>query len=139
MSAIRRAASLVAVWLALITAAAHAGSAVDVTALKAFPCPSDEGYVSKKIIRHCGYLRTTERADGTGRPIDLAVVVLIPPDAERAAVRGEDDGPRARRALVERQNGRQPGHRLGRERRAHQPRSLRSFAMASRWCGPCHA
>jgi pimeloyl-ACP methyl ester carboxylesterase len=84
MSAIRRAASLVAVWLALITAAAHAGSAVDVTALKAFPCPSDEGYVSKKIIRHCGHLRTTERADGTGRPIDLAVVVLIPPDVERA-------------------------------------------------------
>lgn len=84
MSAIRRAASLIALWLVLTAAAAHAGNTIDVSALKPFPCPSDEGYISRKIVRHCGHLRTTERADGTGRAIDLAVVVLIPPDAERA-------------------------------------------------------
>jgi pimeloyl-ACP methyl ester carboxylesterase len=83
MSVIYRVASLVTVWLAL-TAAAHARSTIDVSALKAFPCPSDEGYVEKTVVRHCGYLRTTEGADGTGRPIDLAVVVLIPSDPERA-------------------------------------------------------
>ena len=83
MSVICRAASLVAVWLAL-TAAAHARGALDVSALKPFPCPSDEGYVDKTTVRHCGYLRTTEKADGTGRAIDLAVVVVIPSDPERA-------------------------------------------------------
>lgn len=84
MSAIRRAASLVAVWLVLTAAAANARGAIDVSALKPFPCPSDGGYVAKTIIRHCGFLRTTERADGAGRPIELAVVVLTPSDAERA-------------------------------------------------------
>jgi pimeloyl-ACP methyl ester carboxylesterase len=84
MPVIYRVASLVAVWLAL-SAAAHARSTIDVSALKPFPCPSDEGYINKTIVRHCGYLRTTEGGDGTGRSVDLAVVVLIPPDPERAA------------------------------------------------------
>jgi pimeloyl-ACP methyl ester carboxylesterase len=83
MSVVYHAASLVAIWLAL-TAAAYARSAIDVSALKAFPCPSDEGYIEKTAVRHCGYLRTTEGGDGTGRPIDIAVVILIPSDPERA-------------------------------------------------------
>jgi pimeloyl-ACP methyl ester carboxylesterase len=83
MSVILRVASLVAVWLAL-TAAAHARSTIDVSALKAIPCPPDEGYVDKAVVRHCGHLRTTEGGDGTGLPIDIAVVVLIPSDPERA-------------------------------------------------------
>jgi len=83
MSVIYRVASLVALWLAL-SAAAHARSTIDVSALKAFTCPSDEGYIAKSVVRHCGHLRTTEGGDRTGRPIDLAVVVLIPSDPERA-------------------------------------------------------
>jgi len=83
MSAVCRIALFVAMWFAL-TATAQARSAIDVSALKPFPCPSDEGYVNKTRVRHCGSLRTTERADGTGRPVDVAVVVSIPSDPEYA-------------------------------------------------------
>ena len=59
-----------------------AASPIDVSALKPFPCPDDEGYVDRSIIRHCGHLRISDGPNT--KAIDLAVVVLIPPGETRA-------------------------------------------------------
>ncbi len=67
----------------------HAGqNAIDKSALTAFPCPGVElstYLVSDDIEAFCGYLNVTERADGTGRAIKLAIVVLTPVDEALAA------------------------------------------------------
>lgn len=60
----------------------RAAYAVDVTALKPFPCPDDYGRIDNTVVRHCGHLRTSEQPGGTGRPIDLAVVVVMPAEAQ---------------------------------------------------------
>jgi pimeloyl-ACP methyl ester carboxylesterase len=49
---------------------------IDVKALAPFACPDDQDLVDRKIIRHCGHV-----AVPGGK---LAVVVLIPPDPEKA-------------------------------------------------------
>lgn len=63
---------------------APAAYAVDVSALKPFPCPDDFGHIKNTTVRHCGHLRTSEQPGGIGRPIDLAVVVVMPADAKAA-------------------------------------------------------
>lgn len=62
----------------------RAAFAVDVTALKPFPCPDDYGRIDNSVMRHCGHLRTSEQPGGIGRPIDLAVVVVMPADKQAA-------------------------------------------------------
>ena len=61
---------------ALCRPAAAAGAPIDVSALSQFTCPDDQGLVDRKIIRYCGHV-----AIPGGK---LAVVVLIPPEPEKA-------------------------------------------------------